>query len=516
MARKPGSARPGARKVTIATAGAGAESTTTGTPITAGGPPAPGVEGFFKIAERGSTVRREVLGGITTFFVMAYIIFVNPQILSFSGIPSLEGAGPDFSQVLAATCFAAGLMTLLMGLLANRPFALAPGMGLNAVVAFQLIAAAGLTWPEAMGVVFLEGIFITLLVLAGVREAVMKAIPNALKHAIGAGIGFFILFIGLINGGLVRVPVEGIPVVNGAVAGPPATPLALGNFTTIPVLVTIIGLIITIFLVARRLQFGLLAGIILTTLIAIILNATAGFSLFGASAQIPTAIVAPPNLAFFTFPGVTGALGVFAKLGALAAILTIFSLMLTDFFDTMGTIIGVSEQMGDVDSRGDVQNLRPMLLVDSAAAAVGGALGASSVTTYIESAAGVGSGARTGLASVVTAALFFLAMFFSPIAGVVPAQATAPALILVGFLMASSLRLIDWSDLAEGFPALMTVLLMPLTYSITDGIGFGFISYVLIKLFQGRTRQIHPLMWASAAAFALFFLLPWLRATFGF
>jgi adenine/guanine/hypoxanthine permease len=479
---------------------------------TAGG----GVAEFFRFRERQTNLNRELWAGLSTWMVMAYIIFVNPSILSFAGIPGLEGVGPTFPQVLAATCFTAGVMTIIMGLVANRPFALAPGLGLNAVVAFQLVAAAGLTWQEAMGVVFLEGVIITLLVLAGVREAVMKAIPNALKHAIGAGIGFFILFIGLVNGGLVRVPVEGIPVVEGAVAGQPATPLSIGDLTTIPVFVTIFGLLFTIFLMARRWQFALLVGILVTTIVAIVLNASTNFTAFVAGATIPTAILAPPDLSFFTLPGLTGLPGLFVKLGVLSAILTIFSLMLTDFFDTMGTIVGVSEQMGDVKPNGDIDNLRPMLLVDSAAAAVGGAFGASSVTTYIESAAGVSVGGRTGLASVVTGVLFLLAMFFSPIAGVIPAQATAPALIIVGFLMAASLKRVDWEDFAEGFPALLTVLIMPLTYSITDGIGFGFITYTLIKLFQGKTRDIHPFMWGCAIAFAIFFALPWLREVLPF
>jgi AGZA family xanthine/uracil permease-like MFS transporter len=479
---------------------------------TAGG----GLAEFFRFGERQTNLNRELWAGLSTWMVMAYIIFVNPSILSFAGIPGLEGLGPTFPQVLAATCFTAGLMTIIMGLVANRPFALAPGLGLNAVVAFQLVAAAGLTWQEAMGVVFLEGVIITLLVLAGVREAVMKAIPNALKHAIGAGIGFFILFIGLVNGGLVRVPVEGIAVVDGAVAGQPATPLSIGDLTTIPVFVTIFGLLFTIFLMARRWQFALLVGILVTTIVAIVLNASTGFTAFVAGATIPTAILAPPDLSFFTLPGLTGLPGLFVKLGVLSAVLTIFSLMLTDFFDTMGTIVGVSEQMGDVKPNGDIDNLRPMLLVDSAAAAVGGAFGASSVTTYIESAAGVSVGGRTGLASVVTGVLFLLAMFFSPIAGVIPAQATAPALIIVGFLMAASLKRVDWEDFAEGFPALLTILIMPFTYSITDGIGFGFITYTLIKLFQGKTRDIHPFMWGCAIAFALFFALPWLREVLPF
>ncbi len=470
---------------------------------------------YFHFDERRTTLRRELSAGLTTFMVMAYIIFVNPSILSFAGIPALQPLGPSFNQVLVATCFAAGLMTLIMGLASNRPFALAPGLGLNAVVAFQLVAGAGLSWQEAMGVVVLEGLAITALVLLGIREAVMRAIPNVLKHAIGAGIGFFILFIGLINGGLVRVPVESVPIVEGVVGGQPATPLALGALNNLPVFVTVLGLLLTLFLFARGWQFALLAGIALTTVAAVFLNALTGFTAFPVGATMPTGILAVPDFAFLSLPGVFGIAGVF-RLGFISAILVIFSLMLTDFFDTMGTIIGVSEQMGDVGPDGRVENIHPMLLVDSLAATVGGAVGASSVTTYIESAAGVAVGGRTGLTSVVVALLFFLAMFFAPLAGIIPPQATAPALIIVGFLMASNLKEVDWADIAEGFPALLTVLIMPLTYSITDGIGFGFISYVLIKAFQGRAREVHWMMWGSALAFLLFFTLPWLRATFGF
>jgi len=428
---------------------------------------------FFRLRERGSNVRREVWAGATTFMVMAYIIFVNPTILSFAGLPGLEGKGPPFGQVMVATCFVSGLMTLLMGLLSNRPFALAPGMGLNAVVAFQLVVASGLTWQEAMGVVVLEGVLVTLLVLMGLREAVMHAIPNVLKHAIAVGIGCFIVFIGLINGGLVRVPVESLPIVDGAVAAQPPTPLAVGNLDNIAVLVTVTGLAITVYLFARGWQFALLLGIALTTGVAIVLNAAMGGGHFAAGATLPEAFFAWPDLGFMALPGLSGIGGVFPKLGILAGLLVVFSLMLTDFFDTMGTIIGVSDQMGDVGPDGEVEKLRPMLVVDSLAAVAGGSFGASSVTTYIESAAGVASGGRTGLASVTTAMLFFLAMFFGPIAGTIPPQATAPALIFVGFLMAGSLREIKWREFGEGMPALLTVLMMPLTYSITVGIGFG-------------------------------------------
>ena len=342
----------------------------------------------------------------------------------------------------------------------------------------------------------------------------MHAIPKVLKHAIAVGIGCFIFFIGLINGGLVRVPVESIRIADGAVAGQPATPLAAGNLDTVPVLVTAVGLVLSVYLYARGWRSALLLGILLTTAVAIALNTALGGKHFGAAAMMPSALFAWPDWAFLTLPGLHGMGGIFPKLGLLAGVLVIFSLMLTDFFDTMGTIIGVSEQMGDVGPSCEVQNLRPMLLVDSLAAVAGGAVCASSVTTYIESAAGVAAGGRTGLASVCTAVLFFLAMFFAPLAGVIPPQATAPALMLVGFLMASGLREINWREFDEGFPALLTVLLMPLTYSITVGIGFGFVSYVFIKLCRGRARQVPWLMWCTSAVFLLYFLRPCLERLF--
>lgn len=466
---------------------------------------------LFQLEARGSTLKREFSAGLTTFLVMAYIIFVNPAILSFAGIPDLAGRGPDFGQALAATCFVAGIMTMAMGIFANRPFAIAPGMGLNAVVAFQLIVGAGLEWQEAMGVIVLEGLVVTALVLAGMREAVMHAIPSSLKHAIAVGIGFFILFIGLVNGGLVRVPVETVPVADGQAVGAPATPLTLGLLDNWAVLLTLLGLAITLWAHARGQRFAILLGILLTTALGIGMNAVTGGTAIAVGATMPDALVAAPDWSFLGMPGIGGIAGALGALGTFGLLLTVFSLVLTDFFDTMGTVIGVSEQMGDVAKDGSVEKIRPILLVDSLAAVAGGAVGASSATTYVESAAGVGVGGRTGLASVITGLLFLVAMFLSPIAGVVPPQATAPALILVGFLMSAGIRHIDWDDLGLALPALLTMLLMPLSYSVTNGIGAGFVSYVVIRLFQGRSREIHALMWLVAGAFALYFLLPWLQ-----
>ncbi len=303
-------------------------------------------DSLFRLSERQTTVRREIGAGVTTFMVMAYIIFVNPTILSFVGVSNWEGKGPPFPQVVVATCFASALMTLLMGLVSNRPFALAPGMGLNAVVAYQLVIGMGLTWQEAMGVVLVEGVAVTLLVLVGLREAVMHAVPASLKHSIAVGIGCFIFFIGLINGGLVRVPVESIAVVGGAATGQPATPLALGALGTVSVCVTLFGLAITVLLFARGWQSALLLGMILTTVLATAVNSLTGGTSLAAGAKLPESLWAMPDLGFLALPGVQGTAGMFAKLGLLSGLLVVFSLMLTDFFDTMGTIIGVSHQTG--------------------------------------------------------------------------------------------------------------------------------------------------------------------------
>jgi adenine/guanine/hypoxanthine permease len=450
------------------------------------------LEGYFRLKARGTTVGAEVLAGLTTFMVMAYIIFVNPAILSFAGIPPLQAQGVPFAPTLAATCLVAALATAAMGLVTNYPLAVASGMGLNAVVAFQLIAAQKLPWPAAMGVIFLEGVAITVLVLVGVREAVLNAIPLTLKRAISVGIGLFILFIGLVNSGLVR-PGQGIPVTLGAVTSP-------------KVLVAVAGLLLTLLFLARGVRAALLLGILGTTVLAILVNALHEGSVWTTPgvAVVPTALMAWPD---FSTLGAGVNVEVFARLGVLAACLAIFSIMLSDFFDTVGTVVGIGAEAGWLDRDGRLARMNRVLLVDSLAAAVGGAASASSATTYIESAAGVAAGGRTGLTSVVVALCFGLALFVAPLAGVVPPEATAPALIVVGYLMCAIVREIPFTDLEEGFPALLTLTLMPFSYSITNGIGAGFISYVIIKLVRGRARAVHPLLYAAALAFVLYFAL---------
>ena len=450
------------------------------------------LERYFRLKEHGTTAGTEVLAGLTTFMVMAYIIFVNPSILAFVGVPDLRPQGVPFAPTLAATCLVAALATAAMGLVTNYPLAVASGMGLNAVVAFQLIAAQGLPWPAAMGVIFWEGVLITVLVLIGVREAVLNAIPLALKRAISVGIGLFILFIGLVNGGIVR-PGQGIPV-------------TLGALTSAKVAVAVVGLLLTLLLLARGVRAALLLGILGTTALAIAVNATRGGAVWTTPgvAVVPASIVAWPD---FSTLGAGINLEAFVRLGLLGAALAIFSIMLSDFFDTVGTVIGIGGEARWLDKAGRLPRMNRVLVVDSLAAALGGAASASSATTYIESAAGVAAGGRTGLTSVVVAVCFALALFIAPLAGVVPPEATAPALIVVGYLMCALVREIPFADLEEGFPALLTMTLMPFSYSITNGIGAGFVSYVAIKLVRGRAGAVHPLMYAAALAFVLYFAL---------
>jgi len=367
-------------------------------------------------------------------------------------------------------------------------------MGLNAVVAFQLVAGMKLPWTAAMGVVLLEGLVITALVLTGFREAIMNAIPAALKRAIGVGIGLFILFIGLVSAGIVK-------------PGPAGVPVTLGDLSSAPVAVALFGLLLTLWLTTRGSSGALLVGILASTVVAVAVNGATGGRAFPTPGQAvwPAALVAWPD---FSSLGAGLDLSVFARVGVVTAVVVIFSIMLSDFFDTMGTVIGIGGEAGWLTRDGRLPRLDRVLLVDSLAAVAGGAAGASSATTYIESAAGVAAGARSGLAWVVTGLCFLRALFFAPLAGVVPAQATAPALIVVGYLMSRVVRDIPFGDFEEGFPALLTLAVMPFTYSITNGIGAGFIAYCFIKLVRGKGGSVPAMMYAAALAFVIYFALP--------
>ena len=455
--------------------------------------PESGIAGYFKFAERGTDLATEAKAGLTTFLVMAYILLVNPAILSnMFGAPGSPEALAFIPGAAAATALVAGLLTIAMGVVANVPLAMAAGLGINGLVAFGLVLTQGLTPAGAMGVIVLEGVIVTLLVLVGLREAIMRAVPLSLKRAIGVGIGLFILFIGFIDAGII--------IKTGGSSAENPVPVTFVYPTEPAHFLFWIGLLITVALWARKVPAALLISILVTTVLAI---------LFGVQ-KLPTSFVATPD---FSTLGDFDLGNVFAVLGLLAAVLTIFSFMLTDFFDTMGTATAISEQAGLVEEDGQPKNIGRILLVDSVGAALGGAAGISSNTSYIESAAGVAEGGRTGFTSVVTGVLFLVAILLTPLAVLVPYVATGPVLVFVGFLMISLVRDIDFSDIEEGFPALLGLILMPLTFSITVGIGAAFVAYVVIKAVRGKFAEVHPLMWVVAIAFVIFFMQNWLNNT---
>jgi AGZA family xanthine/uracil permease-like MFS transporter len=491
--------------------------------------PTSGLDRFFKISERRSTVAREVRGGLATFFTMGYIVVLNPLIIGTVAdkdgqfLGDLSEPGASIPLVAAATALVAGVLSLLMGLVGRYPFAMAAGLGLNAVVAFTL--AAEMSWEDAMGIIVLEGLIITVLVLTGFRTAVFHAIPGELKTAIAVGIGLFIALIGFVDAGFVRR----IPGVLGETTVP--TQLgATGSLSGWPTLVFVFGLVLTILLVAGRVKGAILIGILVTTVVAIIVQAIVDVGPFNQGVgpdgrpridpdgwqlnvpELPGTVVDTPNLSLL---GDFSLFGSFERAGVTAALLFIFTVMLADFFDTMGTVVGVGAEGDLLDKDGNLPGIREVLLVDSVGAAAGGAASVSSNTTYVESAAGVGEGARTGLASVVTGALFLCAMFFAPLVSIVPFEAASPALVVVGFLMITQIRHIDFNDYDVAIPAFLTIVLMPFTYSITVGIGAGFILYVAIKAVRRRWAEIHPLMWLIAALFVLYFALEPLRELLG-
>ncbi|MDB1088462.1 NCS2 family permease [Streptomyces sp. ACA25] len=452
------------------------------------------VDEFFQISARGTTFARESRGGLVTFFTMAYILVLNPIILG--GAQDVNGDVLDFGQLVTVTALVAAMMTVLMGVTANLPLALAAGLGLNAMVAYQI--APLMTWPEAMGLVVLEGILICVLAATGLREAVMHAIPLQLKQAISVGIGLFIAFIGFINAGFAtRIPGE-----EGSV------PVELGTGGQLagwPVFVFTLGVLLTLALLARRVKGAILLSIVAMTVLAVVIHALADIddSEWGLTVpEVPAQLVAAPDF------GLVGAFSLFGAIGQVSIItvvLLVFTLFLTDFFDTMGTAVGVTNKAGLLDEQGRVPRLGRLLFVDGLATVAGGAASASSNTSYVESAAGVGEGARTGFANLVTGGLFVLALFFAPLAAVVPSQAAAPALVAVGFLMMTQVSRVDWAHYDLAIPAFVTIAVMPFTYSITNGIGAGFIAYVVVKVVVGKAREVHWLLWATSALFVVYF-----------
>ena len=495
-----------------------------------------GLDSFFQITQRGSTVGREIRGGLVTFFTMAYIVVLNPLIIGtqadstgqFLGGGDVQNA---ITMVAAATALVAGVMTVLMGVVANYPLALATGLGLNAFVTFGVAQLPKMTWADAMGLVVLEGIIITVLVLTGFRQAVFKAIPSQLKTAISVGIGLFITIIGLVDAGFVRKPA----------GGPVPVELGIGGVLDgWPTLVFVFGLFLVFALFVRGVKGAILISILVTTVVAIVVERIAnvgptfispeksnpkGWNLnvpdlpgWGNIANVP-GISDVKDLWHLSILDDVGKLGdtIASYDGAtfIAIALLVFTLMLADFFDTMGTMTAIGAEAGLLDEQGVPPRSEQILVVDSIAAAAGGAMSVSSNTSYVESAAGVGEGARTGLASVVTGALFLLATVFTPLVGVIPNEAATPALVLVGFLMMVQVKDIDWDDVEIALPAFLTIVLMPFTYNITVGIGAGFVTYVFIKLVRGKRPEIHGLMWVVAVLFVVYFAIDPIRQLFG-
>ncbi len=436
------------------------------------------LERMFKLKENNTTVSTEVVAGLTTFMTMAYILIVNPNILSATGM--------DRGAVFTATALAAIVGTLLMALLANYPFALAPGMGLNAYFAFSVVLGMGYSWQTALTAVFIEGIIFILLTATNVREMLFNSIPLTLKSAVSAGIGLFIAFIGFQNAGII--------VNNDAVL------VGLGDVKSPVVLMALIGIIITAILEAKKVKGSILIGILATWVIGMLAQLTGIYvpNFETTFPVIPSAIMsAPPSIAPIAFQFD------FSALGSFEIWVVVFAFLFVDLFDTLGTLIGVSEKAGFLNEKGELPNIKQALFADAIATTFGACAGTSTTTTFVESAAGVADGGRTGLTSVVTTVFFALALLFSPVLLSVPAFATAPALIIVGFFMMSSVTKIDFSDITDAVPAFLAIIMMPLTYSIAEGIVAGIVSYTLLKVTTGKSKDIHPILFVLCILFVL-------------
>ncbi|MCV7223421.1 NCS2 family permease [Mycolicibacterium elephantis] len=463
---------------------------------------------FFEISRRGSTVARELRGGLVTFIAMAYIIVLNPIILG--GTDDVAGNSLEFEQVSAVTALAAGVMTIVFGIVARLPFGFAAGLGINSFVATTLVDS--LTWAEAMGLVVINGLIIVVLAATGLRRLVFDAVPMPLKLAITAGIGLFILFIGLVDAGFI------------ASTGEPSPPVGLGSdgsgsISTVPTVVFIGTLLLTAILVARRVPGGILIGLAVGTAAAVIIEAIwhlgpATEKPGGWSLSVPTLSGSPFALPDLSLVGAVS-LDSFGRIGAIAAVMFVFTLVFANFFDAMGTFTGLSREAGLADEKGTFPRLRSALIVEGAGAVVGGATSASSNTVFVESGAGIGEGARTGLANMVTGGLFLLAMFISPVASTVPTEVAAAALVVVGVMMVSHLRNIDLTEFSVTLSVVLTVVTMPFSYSIANGIGVGFIAWVVLRSAAGKFREISPLLWIVAAGFLLYFARAWVESLIG-
>ena len=458
------------------------------------------VDRFFEITRRGSTVGTEVRGGLVTFVTMAYIVILNPIILS-SGV-DVEGGTLGFTAVAAATALTAGAMTILFGLITRLPFAFAAGLGINSFLAVSVVGQV--TWAEAMGLVVINGLIIVLLAATGLRKMIFDAVPIQLKLAITVGIGMFIAFIGFVDAGFVT---------STGAASPPVGLGINGSVSTVPTLIFVITLLLTGILVARKVKGGILIGLVSGTVLAIIVEAIFNIGPkftddgvnpggWGLSVpELPASLVSVPDLSLlgqFSF-------GSFERIGILAALMLVFTLVFTNFFDAMGTMTGLSKEAELANEKGDFPRIKSALIVEGVGAVAGGLTSSSSSTVFIESGAGIGEGARTGLANIVTGLLFLIAMFFSPLVSIVPSEVAASALVIVGALMMSQIRFIDFTEFSVLLPVFLTVTVMPLTYSIANGIGAGFVSWVVVRSLSGKAKQISPLLWIVAAGFLLYF-----------
>ncbi|WP_226082679.1 NCS2 family permease [Mycetocola spongiae] len=457
-----------------------------------------GIDTFFEITKRGSTIGAEIRGGLVTFVTMAYIVVLNPIILA--GHEDVAGNALDFAQVSAVTALTAGVMTILFGVVARLPFGFAAGLGINSFLAVSVVGQV--TWQEAMGLVVINGFIIVLLAVTGLRRMIFDAVPVQLKVAISVGIGLFIAFIGFVNAGFVT---------SSGLSSPPIGLGQDGSITTVPTVMFIIALLLTGILVARRVKGALLIGLVTSTVLAIIAEAifkigasNGGQNPGGWSLTVPEItgnIVALPDLGLlgqFNFGG-------FERLGVLAGVMVVFTLVFSNFFDAMGTMTGLSKEAGLADAKGNFPRLKSALVVEGVGAIAGGMSSGSSNTVFVESGAGIGEGARTGLANIVTGALFLLAVFFTPLTQIVPSEVASAMLVIVGAMMIAQIKEIDWTEYSVALPVFLTITVMPMTYSIANGIGVGFISWVILHAFAGKIRQISPLLWIVAIGFAVYF-----------
>jgi AGZA family xanthine/uracil permease-like MFS transporter len=487
---------------------------TTAPPAPSSTEPKNSLDRFFEISKRGSTIGTEIRGGLVTFVTMAYIVILNPIILS--GKPDVAGNMLEFNAVGAATALTAGVMTILFGLVTRLPFGFAAGLGINAFVAFSVVGQV--TWPEAMALVMINGVVIVLLAATGLRKAIFDAVPFQLKIAITVGIGLFIAFIGFVNSGFVTATGSSSPPVGLGVNG---------SVATVPTLLFVITLLLTGILVALKIKGGMLIGLIGGTVLAVIVEAiwhigARGFddegnvvNPGGWGLTVPALNGSPVGIPDLSLIGAVDFSFDLSKVSLVAIVMIVFTLLFTNFFDAMGTMTGLAKEANLADDNGDFPRIKSALVVEGVGAIAGGATSSSSSTVFIESGAGIGEGARTGLANVVTGVVFLIAMFLTPLTSIVPTEIAAAALIIVGAMMMAQIRYIDFSDFRVLLPVFLTVSVMPLTYSIANGIGAGFVSWVLIHAFSGKAKTISPLLWVVGAGFLIFFARGPIEALFG-